>query len=80
MSKQIKNHQGFEIVIESEEGGIESLSIAGKSIDISKTDTGNYITSMMPYTQYDSVLELAKHVVEKTPDFDTISGEGKRID
>jgi len=78
MSKQIENHQGFEIVIESEGEGIESLSIAGKSIDLTKTDTGNYITSMMPYTQYGSVLELAKHVVEKAPDFDTISG--KRID
>ena len=69
MAEQKETFKGFEIAID----GDENLTVDGKSIDVFQTEEGNYHTSYLPYTQYADLMELAKHVVDKAPDFDTIS-------
>lgn len=69
MAEQKETFKGFEIVIDNN----DNLTVHDKSIDVEQTEDGNYYTSYLPYTQYATLMELAKHVVDKTPDFDTIS-------
>ena len=72
MPEQKETYKGFKIVIDD---GQNKLTIDDKEIDVSEAEPGSYITSYMPYTEYKSIMELAKQVIEKAADFDTISGD-----
>lgn len=69
MAAQQETFKGFEIVIDAE----NNLRIGDQSIDVHRSDDGKFYTPYLPYTQYDSILELAKQVVDKAPDFDTLA-------
>lgn len=71
MAQQEETHKGFKIVIDTDKN---ELTIDSKKIDIIKEEDGKYSTSYMPYTNYGSILDLARHVIDKAPDFDTLSG------
>ena len=72
MPEQSETHKGFKIVIDDDQ---DKLTIDDRQIDVSKAESGRYITSYMPYTEYESIMDLAKQVIEKAADFDTISGD-----
>ena len=56
--------QGCEILIED-----KKLTINGVEIDVVKAELGNYITSYLPYTDYETVSDLAKAIVRYAPNF-----------
>ena len=83
-----ETHKGFEIVIEdvgadddqamaamamAASQPMQSLTIDNVKIDVTVGDSGKFSTSYLPYTTYNSVLDLAKAVIDHTPDFDTLS-------
>ncbi|PCH98005.1 MAG: hypothetical protein COB85_02350 [Bacteroidetes bacterium] len=70
MAEQKETFKGFEIVIDDN----DKLTIDGASIEVAQSDEGNYYTNYLPYTEYASLMELAKQTVDKAPGFDTISG------
>ena len=72
MPEQRGTHKKFEIVIDDDQ---DKLTINDRQIDVSKAESGKYITSYMPYTEYESIIDLAKQVIEKAADFDTISDD-----
>lgn len=61
-------YKGFEIVTEDD----SRLTIAGRRIDFEKTVGGKYYTRILPYSEFDTLIELARHVVEDSADFDTL--------
>ena len=69
MPQEQQSYRGFEIVIDEE----DNLRIDEKSIDVEKLETGVYVTSYLPYTEYTSIMELAQNVIDLAPDFYTIS-------
>ena len=56
--------EGCEITIED-----GKIAIDGMSIDVTQPEAGKYITRYLPYTAYETELELARAVVKHTPDF-----------
>jgi hypothetical protein len=47
-----------------------ALSINGKPIGFKKnTETGKWLSRYLPYTEYDSLLDLAKAIVRDTVEF-----------
>ena len=75
-----ETHKGYEIVIEDDvtaagDQQIENLKIDNKQIDVSELEPGRYSTSYLPYTTYNSIIDLAKEVIDHTADFDTLSGQ-----
>ena len=84
-----ETHKGYEIVIDDDETTadgqpivsraagintpIRNLKIDNKRIDVSEIEPGIFSTSYLPYTTYDSIITLAKAVIEHTADFDTLS-------
>ena len=47
-----------------------ALSINGKPISFEKnTETGKWLSRYLPYTEYDSLLDLAKAIVRDTVEF-----------
>lgn len=61
-------YKGYEILIEDE----LRLVIAGNQIKFEKIAAGKYYTRVLPYTEFSSLKELARHVVDDSPDFDTL--------
>ncbi len=72
MPEQSGTHKGFKIVIDDDQ---DKLTIDDRQIDVTKAESGRYITNYMPYTEYESIMDLAKQLIEKAADFDTISGD-----
>ncbi len=66
MAKIKETFDNCEIIIEDD----DTLSINGKSIVYEKnTDTGKWLSRYLPYTEYDSLLDLAKAIVRDTVEF-----------
>ena len=40
----------------------ENLTVNGKSITVTKTEDGKYLSDLLPYGHYDSLAELAEHL------------------
>jgi hypothetical protein len=80
-----ETHKGFEIVIEDvgadDDQAMAAMAMAASQpmqnvkIDVTVGDSGKFSTSYLPYTTYNSVLDLAKAVIDHTPDFDTLSNQ-----
>jgi SOS-response transcriptional repressor LexA len=82
-----ETHKGYTIVIEDDEttadgqpvvslvAGVDTplkkLKIDNKRIDAIEEEPGSYSTSYLPYTAFDSIISLAKAVIEDTPEFNT---------
>lgn len=71
MPEQKETHRGFEIVVDESQGTPSTIKIGDTTVEVAKADDGRYFTQYMPYTDYDSLIELAKHVIDKVPDFET---------
>ena len=71
MPEQKETHRGFEIVIDDTEVTPESITIGDTTVEVTVGDDGRYSTRYMPYSDYDSLMALAKHVIDKAPDFET---------
>lgn len=71
MPEQEETYRGFEIVIDESQGTPSTIKIADTTVEVSRMENGKYITQYMPYTEYDSLMELARHVIDKVPDFET---------
>ena len=66
MAKIKENFDNCEIIIEDD----DTLSINGKSIVYEKNaDTGKWLSRYLPYTEYDSLLDLAKAIARDTVEF-----------
>lgn len=75
MVKQKEIYKGKEIVIETNEHGEHhehgseiSLSIDGEPIHVMKSNN-RYSSHHLPYDDYDSVLALAKAIIDIVPSF-----------
>ena len=51
----------------------ENLSINGQPIAVTKSQDGKFLSDLLPYGHYDSLSELAEHVIDFSPDYQTIS-------
>jgi hypothetical protein len=49
------------------------LKIDNRRIDVTEVAPGKFLTSYLPYTTYDSIVALAKTVIDDTAEFDTLS-------
>lgn len=66
MSAHQENYRSCEIKISEE----RKLTIAAKQIDYEFDSVKNkWISRYLPYSQYDSLLELAKAIVDNTEEF-----------
>jgi len=64
MQEQRETYQGKEIVIRIASNGPQLL-IDKMDVDVSLDEiTGRYSTHHLPYTDYASVLNLAKHLID----------------
>ena len=84
---KLQSHKGHEIEpVEDDEGAVgrsaptlaagidgtvRGLKIDKQIIEVAEGADGKYSTSHLPYTSYRSVRDLAKAVIEHSPDFDT---------
>lgn len=69
MPEQRENYKGKEIVIDTGDDQIQ-VRIDGSEIEVARDEvSGRYVTSLLPYTDYSSVVDLAKDVSDNVPDF-----------
>ena len=69
MPEQRETYKGKEIVIETEDNTVQ-VRIDGKEIEVARDEaSGRYATSLLPYTDYSSAVDLAKDVSDNVPDF-----------
>lgn len=55
------------------EAPLIDLRIDDRRIDVTEVAPGKFLTRYLPYTTYDSVIALAKAVIDDTAEFDTLS-------
>lgn len=69
MPEQRENYKGKEIIVETGDDQIQ-VSIGGSKIKVVRNeDSGKYMTSLLPYTDFSSAIDLAKDVSDNVPDF-----------
>ena len=69
MPEQRENYKGKEIVIDTGDDQIQ-VRIDGSEIEVARDEvSGRYVTSLLPYTDYSSAIDLAKDVSDNVPDF-----------
>ncbi len=69
MPEQRETYKGKNIVIETAANTIQ-VRIDGKEIEVAQDESsGRYVTSLLPYTDYSSAIDLAKDVSDNVPDF-----------
>jgi hypothetical protein len=59
----------FEIPDDDSHIGEIHLEINGEHVHVTKMEDGRYATHLLPYADYSSVLELAKDLIDKVPQF-----------
>lgn len=73
MSRSIENYKEKGIIIEEPEDpnyiGEITVQIDGKHIHAIRMEDGTYSCHLLPYSSYDSPLELSKAVIDKVPQF-----------
>jgi hypothetical protein len=66
-------YKGKEIAFEIPEDdtyiGKIHLQINGEHIHVTRMEDGRYATHLLPYVDYSSVLQLAKDLIDKVPQF-----------
>ena len=68
MPEQREYYKGKEIVVKTEDEQIQ-VRIDGSEIEVARDeDSGKYVTSLLPYTDYSSAIDLAKDVSDNVPD------------
>lgn len=68
MPEQREYYKGKEIVVKTEDAQIQ-VRIDGSEIEVARDeDSGKYVTSLLPYTDYSSAIDLAKDVSDNVPD------------
>ena len=71
MPDQQEEYKGNTIVV-SEEGDVPGLKIGDADIEVSVEEgTGRYSSPHLPYTDYPSVSDLAKQIIDVVPGFRT---------
>lgn len=66
MADQEEIYKGRKIVIQSE-SSFPQLWIDGKNIDVSQTaDRKAFLTKAAPYVSYGSLMDLAKHLIDRS--------------
>ena len=88
MMSHKETHKGYEIVIENDESvegqsadstdgaapvAATDLKIGNISIEVSEGEPGQFSTNHLPYTTYESIVDLAKAVIDDSAEFDTLS-------
>ena len=69
MPEQRENYKGKEIVIDTGDDQVQ-VRIDGSKIEVARDEvSGRYVTSLLPYTDYSSAVDLAKDVSDNVPDF-----------
>lgn len=69
MPEKRETYKGKEIVVRTRVNGPQ-MTIDQKEVVISYDEhTGRYATHFLPYTDYLSVMNLAKHLIESVPNF-----------
>ena len=69
MPEQRENYKGKEIIVETGDDQIQ-VSIDGSKIEVVRDeDSGKYMTSLLPYTDFSSAIDLAKDVSDNVRDF-----------
>lgn len=80
MGQQREIYKGLEIVINEPPAAtatagagspIRKLTIAGREIPFVQDAAGTFYTGYLPYTTYESAMDLAKAVIEHTEEFRT---------
>lgn len=78
MAQHREIYKGFEIVVDDPSAAaagaaspIRKLTIAGREIAFVEDAPGSFYTGYLPYTSYESVMDLAKAVIEHTEEFRT---------
>ena len=73
MTQSNQNYKQKEIIIEVPEDpnyiGEILLQIDGKHIHAIKMEDGTYSSHLLPYSNYNSPLELSKAIIDKVPQF-----------
>ena len=91
MSAGSLSHRGFEIRYDEdvaadldEVAGAETIDgvpvnvvISGVRVDAWRLRNGKYFSRHLPYTVHETVEDLAKAVINDSPDFDTSAGDDK---
>ena len=68
MSEEHETYKGKDILASTDKE--VQLSIGGQGVDVSRDETsGRFVTVHLPYTSYDSLIDLAKQVIDNVPDF-----------
>lgn len=69
MPEERETYKDREIIVTEDDNG-PRLSIDGKDVEVLRDETsGQYGSSYLPYTDYPSVTELAKHLIDDSPNF-----------
>ena len=69
MPEQRENYKGREIIVETGDNQTK-VQIDGNEIEVAQDESsGRYVTSLLPYTDYSSAIDLAKDVSDNAPDF-----------
>ena len=70
MPEQRENYKGKEIIVQTGDDQIIQVRIDGNEVEVARDETsGRYVTSLLPYTDYSSAIDLAKDVSDNVPDF-----------
>lgn len=71
MPEHREEHGGKTISIGGDDTN-PTLTIDGQEVEVVRDeDVGRFTTLHLPYTSYETVLELAKQVIDNVPDFRT---------
>ncbi|MFF7994746.1 hypothetical protein ACFZDG_33865 [Kitasatospora xanthocidica] len=70
MEDESLQHRGRTIVVAGKDQEKPRLLIDGQEVEhVHRPKTGRYATALLPYTEYDSLAELGKAVVDHVPHF-----------
>ena len=68
MANTSSSHRGHEIVMDRT-GGAPRLSIDGTEVQVSQIAENQYATLLLPHSNFSSLDELAKAVIDHAPQF-----------
>ena len=71
MPEQKETYRAFEIEVDESQGTPSTIKIGDTTVEVAMADDGRYSTPYLPYTDYDSLMELAKDVIDSVPGFKT---------
>ena len=71
MAEERETYKAWEIIATADDNEVR-ISIGGREVEVTREDRSKrYSTNLLPYTDYQSLVELAKQVIDHVPDFKT---------